>query len=70
MVLRFTDVIAGVVTVLLLMGIIGLAGFGRPVPGELSSGATLAIGWALRGGAAAANGMIERRNGDGSTGSG
>jgi len=46
----FHDLVAGVATLGLLVGILLLAVLNQPVPQYLSTGFTLSLGWTFRGG--------------------
>jgi len=46
----FHDLVAGVATLGLLVGIVLLTALGQAVPAQISTGFTLALGWTFRGG--------------------
>ena len=55
------DKFAGVAVILLLVGVLVLAGLGRPTPDYITHAFTVAIGYLFRGGVAAANDYYHRR---------
>lgn len=58
------DKLAAVALLLLLVGVLTLAGLGRPVPEYISHAFTAGIAYLFRGGVAAANDYMHRERGE------
>ena len=64
--MRFFDILAGLMALILLSAIIGLVFLEREIPEVLTGAFGVAVGFVFRTGVERANGVIERRRNNGS----